>query len=582
MADAIDVIDLPVYYWRQREAGSEMSISQRQREVRNLVDRFAAVDSASRSLVALGEPELKDWYDETALQSDLRMFLDLLPDVDHAYRVRFLDLTADFLGRVDDRVLGRLVPRLRVAWRLARDRALSELIAVVAASRFGATPPIVRRGRAHYVQLPLLDDQHRAAPRHLFRAPEGIRTEVHEARWTGGRLHIRGLAYDVVRGASRPWRSVRMLWLTEDSGRRRRVRLPSRSHPIAEAPSPVPYGWSGFSVVVDPRRLRGRDGWRPGDWTFNVALFGGPRPQRRILGMGEARPALPARWVADGVRVVPYVRRGRLRLRVERPHAWVTETRVAGDAVLVVGRAQTRPVAAMLRLTRVPGVIWRSYSVEQDGAGTQWWARIPLADLMFGGGPPGRPVLVGEAGAGWRVAFADVGAEAQDLPVPADFAGVRQAVGDLEVVVRPADDEVLWLRVLLPGPVVGAADVADGLLSFTGKLPAGQPGWGDLRIVLRRRETGDPAEVPLPDVEVRAEVAGARWTARIPLTGEGAPVDGDWLLLYRQGPEAAPVDLPFDVAGRRLLPRDIEVHDRRLELLPDREREILRLGPCLG
>ncbi|GAB3154998.1 hypothetical protein GCM10027290_50490 [Micromonospora sonneratiae] len=581
LAEAVDVIDLPVYYWRQREAG-EASISQRQTEVRNLVDRFAAVDSASRSLASYGDRKLKDWYDETALQSDLRMFLDLLPDVDHAYRVRFLDLTADFLSRVDERVIDRLVPRLRIAWRLAMARALSELVAVVAAGRNGATPPLVRRGRGHYVQLPLLDDQHPAAPRHLFQAPEGIRTEVHEARWTGGRLHVRGLAYDVVRGADRPWQSVRMLWLRENAGRRRMVPLPTRPRHVAQGPSSVPYGWAGFSVLVDPARLRGRDGWRTGEWTFNVALFGASRPQRRILGQGEARPALPARWVADGVRVVPFVRSGQLRLRVERPPYWITSTRIDGDAFLIEGGASTRPATAMLRLTRVSGVVWRSYPVDLPEHGSTWSARIPLADLVAGSGLGGRPVLVGEAGAAWRVALADANGTTQDLPVPADYPGVRHVVDEVELVARPADDEVLWLRALPPGPVVDGADLTDGVLSFTGDLPAGQPGWGELRIALRRREGNDPSEVPPADIEVLAEVADGRWTVRIPLVGEAAPPDGDWLPLYRRDADTAALDLPFDTVARRALPRDVEVRHRRLELLPERGRETLRMGPTVG
>jgi hypothetical protein len=635
MAESVDVIDLPVYYWRQRELEAEMSISQRKNEVRNMVDRFAAVESASQSLAALGETTLKDWYDETALQSDLRMFLDLLPDVDHAYRLRFLDLTGRFLSRVDDRVIGRLVPRLRVAWRLARERALPELVAVVAASRFGATPPVVRRGNGHYLQLPLLDDEHPAAPRQLFLAPEGIRTEVHEARWVDGRLHVRGLAYDVVQGAAAPWRSVRLLWLREDGGRRRAVPLTTRAHRIAESPSSVPYGWSGFSVMVDPRRLRGRDGWRSGDWAFNVAVLGGRKGLRkRVLGMGEARPALPARWVADGVRVVPHVRQGRLRLRVERPQSWVTATRIDGDALIIEGEAAVRPATATLRLTRVSGVIWRSYPVDlpepepepgveveagtntdtdsaagtktgastnseagtnadtaagiktdastSSATGTTWSARVPLAELIAGSALVDRPVLVGEAGAGWRVAFADGDGEARELPVPAGFPGIRHTVGEVELIARPSDDEVLWLRALRPGPVVCAVDVTDGVLSFGGELPGGQPGWGDLRVVLRRRESGDPADVPPPDVEVRAEVIGERWTARFRLTGEGQPADGDWLPLYRRDGGAIPVDLPFDMAARRLLARDMEVGDRRLELLPDRERETVRLGPLPG
>ncbi|MGW0432289.1 glycosyltransferase [Micromonospora sp. NPDC003197] len=583
LAESVDVIDLPVYYWRQREAGAVASISQRQTEVRNLVDRFAAVDSASRSLAGLGDSKLKDWYDETVLQSDLRMFLDLLPDVDHDYRIQFLDLTADYLSRVDARVVDRLVPRLRVAWRLARARALSELVTVVAASRSGVTPPVVRRGRGYYVQLPFLENPHPAAPRHLFRAPEGIRTEVHEARWVGDQLYVRGLAYDMVRGADRPWRSVRMLWLREDAGQRRRVLLPSRAHHVAQASSPVPYGWAGFVVRVDPARLRGRGDWEVGDWIFNVAIFDAGRPQRRPLGLGEARPTLPARWVADGVRLVPYVRSGRLRLRVERPAVGVTATRVDGDALLVEGTALTRPTTAVLRLTRVSGVIWRTYPVRPAEVGTAWSARIPLADLVAGSGLRDRPVLVGEAGAGWRVSFADVGGgDAQDLPVPADFAGVRHTVGGVELVARPSDDEVLWVRAQPPGPVVYDTDLTDGVLTLTGELPGEQSGWDDLRVVLRRREGSDPAELPPPDVEVLADVAAGRWTARISLFDEVGPADGDWLPLYRREATTSPIDLLFDTSARRLLPRDVAVRGRRVELFPDRGRETLRIGPAVS
>jgi CDP-glycerol glycerophosphotransferase len=580
LAGAVDVLDLPVYFWRQREPGAELSITQRQHEVRNLVDRFAAVDSASRSLAAL-DRGLKDWYDETTLINDLRIFLDLLPDVDRAYRERFLDLATDFLGRVDDRVLDRLVPRLRVAWRLAHARALPELVDVVAASRLGATPPVVRRGGGRYLQLPLLDAGHPAAPRRLFQLGRGLRTEVHEARWIDGRLHVRGLAYDVTRGAGQRWRSARVFWLREATGRRRILRLPSRSRRVAQAPSSVPYGWSGFCTVIDPRRLRGRGDWRAGEWTFWVALANSGGAQRRTLGMGDARPALPAQWVADGVRVVPYPHRGGLRLRVERPPVWVTGTRIDGNMLLVRGRALTRPTAATLRLTRTQGVVWRSYPVEPaeavEPAGASWSARIPLADLVAGAGPAGRPVLVGEVGAGWRVAFSDCDARARDLPVSVNFTGSRQTVGDVEVVARPADDEVMWLRVLPPGPVVCAAELVDGVLSFTGDLPGGQPDRDDLRIVLRQRGGADPNEVLPADIELPAEVS-AGWRVRIPLAGATGVPDGDWLVLYRRHGDAAPVDLPFDFAARRLLPRDVPVAGRRLELLPDRERETIRLS----
>ncbi|MFI6762775.1 glycosyltransferase [Micromonospora sp. NPDC050417] len=607
LADTVDVLDLPVYYWRQREPGAELSITQRQHEVRNLVDRFAAVDSASRSLAVL-DRKLKDWYDETTLVNDLRIFLDLLPDVDQRYRETFVDLAADFLSRVDERVIDRLVARLRVAWRLARVRALPELVAVVAASRLGATPPVVRRGGGRYVQLPLLDAGHPAVPREAFQAESGIRTEVHELRWVDGRLHLRGLAYDAARGAAQPWTAARVFWLREITGRRRVLRLPSRPRRVAQAPSSVPYGWSGFSAALDPRRLRGRDGWRDGEWVFNIALVNSGGPHRRTLGLGDFRPALPARWVDDGVRIVPFPDRSGLRLRVERPRAWVTGTRIEGGTLLVAGRALTSPVGATLQLARSAGVLWRAYPVEvpatdaasdgraaddqaaadsslgaaiapEDGSavGVAWTARVPVADLVAGAGLAGWSALVGEVGANWRVALEEAAGKAWELPVRAGFATSRQVVGEVEVVAQPADDEVLSLRVLPPGPVVSAVELADGMLSLSGELPSGLPGRGDLRIVLRRPVGADPLEVLPPDIELPGEVS-AGWRVRIPLSGATAVPDGDWLLLYRWGPDQEPFDLPFDIAARRSLPRDASSGGRRLELLPERDRETLRLS----
>lgn len=630
LAGAVDVIELPVYYWRQREAGAEQSISQRQGELRNLVDRFAAVDSASRSLAVRSDRKLKNWYDETALRSDLRMFLDLLPETGQAYRSRFLDLAGDFLSRVDPAAVDRLPPRLRVAWGLARERALPELLTVLAAGLrpAGSPPPVVRRGLRRYENLPLLDDRRPGVPRSSYRIPEGIHTEVHEVWWNGDLLHVRGLAHHAGRGAVRPWDSVRLFWLRERAswpGRGRRLPLPVRRSAASGVGDPVPYPRAAFAIRLDPRRLCGREGWREGEWSLDVAVFGLGRPRARTVAIGDPRPALPARWVADGVRVVPFVRAGTLWLRVQRPRAWVSTVRVVDGAFLIEGGSRIvtedgrqtsagRGVVpdAVLWLARVPGVPALSYPVVPvRGAGGDWSARVPLADLVAASGlAPGpavsssggsgsaglgrRPVLVGEAGAGWRVALVDAAGGSLELPVPSDFTGPRRTVDGVELLARPADDEVLWLRAVPPGPVVRAADLTAGThsanaadapvpaLVFTGGLPDEGAGWAGLRIALRWRESGAspsgrPGESP-PDIDVPVEVTGAGWRASVPLDGPAAPPAGDWLPLYRREPDASPVDLLFDVSARRLLPRDVRVAGRRVELISDRERELLRLG----
>src|SRR5690606_4759219 len=92
----------------------------------------------------------------------------------------------------------------------------------------------------------------------------------------------------------------------------------------------------------------------------------------------------------------------------------------------------------MVRLSRVPGVPALSYPIRHsaDGGGT-WSVRVPLTDLVAASGlrapgvwpePGGRPVLVGEAGAGWRVTLDDSAGEPLELPVLAGFAGLRHTV----------------------------------------------------------------------------------------------------------------------------------------------------------
>jgi CDP-glycerol glycerophosphotransferase len=619
MATSVDLIDLPVYFWRQRDAEGERSLSQRQGELRNLVDRFAAVDSASRALAALAEPRLKKWYDETALSSDLRMFLDLLPDVDDAYRQRFLDLAVDFLDRVDGSVLEtRLAPRLRIAWRLARVRALPELVEVVAASRHGADPPVVRRGLGRYLALPLLDAGHPAVPREHFRVRGGLRTEVHEIRWVDDQLRVRGAAYDAERGAPRRWGLARMLWVRGSGKDHRILRLPTRAYRTVTPPSSVPYHWAGFAVSLDPRRLRRGDGWNPGDWTFNVAVVRATSvPRKRMLGIGESRPALPGRWVDDGVRVVPYLRRGRLRLRVERPRAWVDVVRFDGADLVLSGSARELTDADTLLLARVPKVVWRSYPLKPTcdpaaarpsggAAPVRWSARIPRSDLVAAAALTGRPVLVGEAGAFWRVSLgADAppaagsgaggarGGGAVVLPVPTDFSGLRHSADGIDVIAAATDEEVLGISVLPAGPLVGGVELTDGALVLSGDLPAGSPpvapdgadpGWRGLRVVLRARESAASSAGPNPvlpaDRELPAEVTGDRWRVEIRLIGPCGLPDGDWSPLYRAHVTADPVDLPFLAPAWRDLPRDPVVKGRRLEVLPERNRGVLRVGPA--
>ncbi|SDZ38335.1 CDP-glycerol glycerophosphotransferase [Micromonospora pattaloongensis] len=572
LARAVDVIELPVYYWRQREAGAEPSISQRQNELRNVVDRFAAVESARRALAGIGEGAMKDWYDETALQSDLRMFLHLLPDVGDVYRQMFLDLAADYLAGVDARVLDRLPPPLRVAWRLVQRRMIPELLTVVSASRDSAVLPVVRRGRRHYQALPYLDAGRAELPRELYRVADPMRTQVHELRWHAGRLRVRGHAYDPATGAARPWSSLRGLWLRDEPRRRRRVVSPSLPRRSPDAPTlPPRYAWSGFQVSIDPAVLRVRRRWVEQSWRVVAAAIGPAGLQRRPMGVGEIPPPLPAAWVAPDVRVVPLVRDRSLRLVVERWRVRATSCRRDGDHLVVAGEsaAPADPDAA-LWLCRAPGVPWRRYPVTPDGPGTRFTARIPLADVTAGASDGGAPV--GAVGDEWLVEFA-AGDEARALPVSAGYLSYAAVAAARTVLAEPGDAGVLWIRSLPAGPLLARVRGAPAALLLSGPPPPTRPGF---ELVLRFRDE-TPARPAPPDRVLPVRLGPAGWRATLRCEPDGGPLAaGHWWLLQRPaGPDTrgGACDLPVTLRARERLPA--RSAGARLWLEPDRHRRLV-------
>ncbi|TDB99940.1 glycosyltransferase family 2 protein, partial [Actinomadura bangladeshensis] len=71
LASSVDVVNEPVYYWRQR-AGGALSITRRRTEIGAVTDRFAAVETVSRFLGSRPERAVracKREYDEVALRS---------------------------------------------------------------------------------------------------------------------------------------------------------------------------------------------------------------------------------------------------------------------------------------------------------------------------------------------------------------------------------------------------------------------------------------------------------------------------------------------------------------------------------
>ena len=84
LARSVDLLEEPVYLWRERQT-AEQSITQRRAEVRNLVDRMAAVSSVNDFLERTREVEGKRLHDLKVLTLDMPLFLDVLHEGDEEF-----------------------------------------------------------------------------------------------------------------------------------------------------------------------------------------------------------------------------------------------------------------------------------------------------------------------------------------------------------------------------------------------------------------------------------------------------------------------------------------------------------------
>ena len=584
LAKSVDALDVPVYYWRERE-GADKSITQRRDEVRGFVDRLAGVRQVSDFLAQHKQKKIKRIYDASALTGDLMIFMRELPRVDDEYRQIFLDQCNEFLDTVEPRVLDGLPAAQRVLWRLVQRRMLPELMEIVPTIR--SKHGIVRKGVRRYHDLMFLDDNRPELPRSLFLAgTPRPRTKLHAARWQDGRLRLRGHAFIPAQPAAHPWSTTRLIWLKSDDGRRsKRLPLTARKCVDATAESGtagVTFDWSGFDAEIDVEQLRGPDGeWHDGVWSFMIGVVGLGQKSQGSFEVGEhANPIkLTGYYVDRDVRITPVVTDTRLKLHVEHVGARVTGGGPDGDALAIHGEVTSkslRPETA--RLSRTSGVVWRSYPVRIDG--NRFSFRVPLTDLQAEG-VTYPPLLVGEPGDRWDVELApgDEHTTPIRLGVADDFEWPPLYLSGRMIGLHADGKGHPVLGALPPSPAVTSV-IADGtVFRLSGTLPPGG-GWSGMRTVLRLSNGREPREFP-------TTVDGDTWTAEVdPLAVESFGDRlrlraGTYNLLCRNGDQPI-VPLPVLEGGLTGMPMGLPADPERvtLEWLFD-DRVVLRVRSAL-
>ena len=587
LAKKVDVIDVPIYYWRERE-GDDKSITQRREELQAFIDRLENCWQVSRLLGDSGHHATKRLYDESVLLGDLSLFVKVLPIVDDEYRRVFLDRTNEYLDTIDPEAILELPATQRVLWTLIRNRMLAELVDLVPVIR--KQRRIARRGLRRFHDMDLYHEKLPQLPPELFAAgTPRPRTKVHEVAWRDGKLHIRGHAFIPGQSAARPWSTSRLIWLKETSGRRtKRTPLISRRCLDATADhgtAKSTYDWSGFEAVIDPQALRTPEGdWKTGTWSVVTGVVGLGRMSKGSLEMGQpAHPVKLAGLAVDGdVRVTPFVKQGRLRIRVERSPAWVTGGRRNGEHVEIEGRihlaGRVPPQSTLTAtLSRVEGLVWRRYPVERDGERFRF--RIPVADLQRDGlAYP--PLRIAEPTDRFRLDLA-VGTKRAGVVacgVADDFSWTPLDLGARSVHVHAAASGEAVLLAMPSGPVLTATSSAGRTFRFTGRIyrPVEQ-----LKLVLRpfhARETWSfPVRVDGDTWQVEVDpVAVPNFGGRVRVRA------GMWNVLFREGNgPVRPLPASADAIAGLPLPLAGDAPRVSLEWLTD-ERVVLRVRSALA
>ncbi|MFG3345355.1 CDP-glycerol glycerophosphotransferase family protein [Streptomyces sp. NPDC048018] len=489
-ARSVDVLGEPVYLWRQRTGGAP-SITQRRTEPVNVRDRIRSCDSVSRFLASQpGEAyaEHKRWYDQIFISDELPLFMGVLDEAGEEFRELFMRGAADFLSRVDPKVLARVDVSLRLKCHLITQGRFDELLDLIAFEReTGQAIPVTRQGLRHFADYPVLD-KGKGVPRDLLRVGSefSARARVEEVVWRGGRLHLDGHAYIRNLAAPKPKPSLRVLMLRETGSRRTVLVRPSRTRaPKATQTSGQSlhnYDWSGFSLDLNPAKLKGRGGWRDAVWRLTVATVQEGVVRRTRLKAGESGSAeSPAQhWVEKDVRVIPFVADAHLYLRVDRVRARLTGHRLV-DGVLELSGVLGHEAAAadakpVIQLTHGTSEATLEFPVTREGAG--FTVRVPLADLDV----EGRDSEDLEVTDKWAV---DLRLGRKNHPVAVDdregdlgrqypFDGTDSTPwGSRTVAVTNDGVGRLVLRTQPVQPMVAEATVgAEGRIVLTGALPS--------------------------------------------------------------------------------------------------------------
>ncbi|MFE7564966.1 CDP-glycerol glycerophosphotransferase family protein [Kitasatospora sp. NPDC057500] len=396
LAKSVDVLSEPIYHWREREVG-EMSITQMRTNPKGLIDRVTSVELVRGWLKKQTEPRFAEYlksYDENTLVEEIPMFFWSVVDGDKEYREAYIRCVSRLLRSIGPEQVKKLRAPLRLKYHLTLQGRIDEFVEQIKYEGESNGGVIAKGLLRPYADYPFLRGGRKSVPPGLLslRNSTVIRSRLYESRWEGGRLRLTGHAYPEQLGAANKHDMVRTLVLREAKGRRV-IAVPMKTQYSPEATATNHHDlyncdWAGFTVAVDPEKLKHRGQWKDGNWRVLVAGAGkgGVYKGRIWAGWADSAIYLPSHWVEPDVRIVPFVRDGSVYLRVENVRVRVTGLAAQGDTVEVSGAARSgvRLAWAKLRLTHVESERELFFPVDAGtpvGGLQQFRASFPVPEL---------------------------------------------------------------------------------------------------------------------------------------------------------------------------------------------------------
>ena len=127
-ANRVAFLDKVVYKWRERD-GQSASITQKRMELPNFRDRFHAVTEVDRFFDKnVTDESLIVDKDIKWLTLDLKMYIDVFPKADEAFRAEVAATIADYIKRIRPEAFARVPAATRIKYRFIANHDLDQLL----------------------------------------------------------------------------------------------------------------------------------------------------------------------------------------------------------------------------------------------------------------------------------------------------------------------------------------------------------------------------------------------------------------------------------------------------------------------